>query len=173
MREPETERGQALVEFVLLFPLVLVVILFVVEFGFALHAHITVNGAAREAARHAAVAQLPSASTGAATRVCPSIGGSIHERTEDASIGIVDCSEVTVGYIEQNGVPDFQRGDAVVVRIDHTYNTKTPLGDLFALFSFGTLPDTFQIGACADARLEGVPSDQTVLAADAAGDCGS
>lgn len=167
MHGPRTERGQALVEFVLLFPLVLVVILFVVEFGFALHAHITVNGAVREAARHAAVANLPSAVPG----TCDP--GSIEERTVDASTGLVDCSEVTVGYIEQNGDPIFSRGDGVVVRIDHTYNAKTPLSSLFSLFSFGTIPSTFQIGACADARLEGVPSDQTVLVAEPVGDCGS
>ena len=171
MRKLRPERGQALVEFVLLFPLILVVILFVVEFGFVLHAHITVNSAAREAARYAAVARLPSASPGGA-RVCPASLGSIHERTVDASTGLVLCDEVTVGYIEQNGDPDYSRGDSVVIRIDHTYDAKTPLSDLFSFFSFGSIPNTFQIGACADARLEGVPADQTVLAL-AAGNCGS
>ena len=172
MRKLRPERGQALVEFVLLFPLILVVILFVVEFGFVLHAHITVNSTAREAARYAAVARLPSASPGGA-RVCgPANAGSIHERAVDASTGLVLCDEVTVGYIEQNGDPDYSRGDSVVIRIDHTYDAKTPLSDLFSFFSFGSIPSTFQIGACADARLEGVPADQTVLAL-AAGNCGS
>ncbi len=172
MRKLRPERGQALVEFVLLFPLILVVILFVVEFGFVLHAHITVNSAAREAARHAAVARLPSAISGGDVRVCPATAGSIHERTVDASSGLVDCDEVTVGYIEQNGDPVYSRGDSVVIRIDHTYEAKTPLSDLFSLFSFGSIPSTFQIGACADARLEGVPADQSVLAITV-DDCGS
>jgi hypothetical protein len=164
--ESRNEGGQALVEFVLLFPLVLVVILFVVEFGFALHAHITVNSAAREAARHAAVARLPSAVPG----TCDP--DSIEERGVDSSVGLILCTEITVGYVEQNGDPVFSRGDSVVVRIDHTYNAKTPLSDLATLFSFGAIPNTFSIGACADARLEGAPSDQTILVA-AAGDCGT
>ena len=47
-------------EFVLLFPFVLILILTIVEFGFALHSFVTVNNAASEAARFAAVANLPS-----------------------------------------------------------------------------------------------------------------
>ncbi len=160
------EQGQALVEFVLLFPLLLLVILFVVEFGFALHAHITVNSAAREAARHAAVARLPSGTPG----TCDA--NSIEERAVDSSIGLLLCSEVSVGYLEQNGDLLFSRGDAVVVRLNHTYNAKTPLSQLASAFSFGAIPSTFQITACADARLEGAPADQAVLVA-ATGDCGT
>ena len=163
----KSEGGQALVEFVLLFPLVLVVILFVVEFGFALHAHITVNSAAREAARHAAVARLPSNPP----LTCDP--NSIEERGVDSSVGIVLCDEVTVGYVEQNGdVGVFSRGDSVVVRINHIYTAKTPLAQLASTFSFGAIPSTFQISACADARLEGAPSDQTILN-EVFGGCGT
>ena len=160
--------GQALVEFVLLFPLVLVIILFVIEFGFALHTHITINGAAREAARFAAVANLPSASPG----TCDS--DSIEERAVASSTSIADCDEVAVGYIEQNGAPEFSRGDGVVVRISHTYEAKTPLVALMSVVSFGTVPSSFQVFACADARLEGQPSDQTPLIdiTSTDGDCG-
>ena len=150
----------------MLFPLVLVVILFVVEFGFALHTHITVNSAAREAARHAAVARLPSAVPG----TCDP--NSIEERGVNSSVGILLCSEVAVGYVEQNGDPVFSRGDSVVVRIDHTYTGKTPLSLPASTFSFGAVPSTFQISACADVRLEGTPSDQSILVATA-GDCGT
>ena len=91
----------------------------------------------------------------------------------DSSAGILACSDVTVGYVEQNGeVGVFSRGDSVVVIIDHTYNAKTPLTAIASRFSFGTIPATFQVSACADARLEGAPSDQGILVA-AAGDCGS
>ena len=163
--------GQALVEFVLLFPLVLVVILFVVEFGFALHAHITVNSAAREAARHAAVARLPSFPATPISLTCDP--NSIEERGVDSSVGIVLCKEVTVGYVEQNGdIGVFSRGDSVVVRIDHLYTGKTPLSELASTFSFGAIPKTFQISACADARLEGAPSNQLILD-EVFGDCGA
>jgi Flp pilus assembly protein TadG len=154
----------------LLFPLVLVVILFVVEFGFALHAHITVNSAAREAARHAAVARLPSFPASVVSEVCDP--NSIEERAVDSSIGLILCKEIAVGYVEQTGDLVFGRGDSVVVTVRHIYTAKTPLSALASAFSFGTIPSTFTISACADARLEGAPSNQAILLT-APGDCGT
>ena len=159
--------GQALVEFVLLFPLVLVIILFVIEFGFALYTHITVNSAAREGARYAAVANLPSSTP----QTCD--GGTIEERTVESSTNVVECDEVFIEYIEQNGdATTKSRGDSVVVRIRHDYTHKTPLVPMLSMITLGTIPSSFQISACADARLEGQPADQGVLTEGTA-DCGS
>ncbi len=161
------QHGQSMVEFVLLFPVVLVMALAIAELGFMLHANVTVKTAAREGARYASVAALPSAAPG----TCD--GGSIEERTVDAGSSELGCSEVSVGYIDQAGDPtEFGRGDEVVVRVNHTYATKTPLADLLSALSFGAIPSTVQIRACSDARLELAPVDQTPLAA-ATGDCGS
>lgn len=159
----QRQDGQAAVEFVLLFPLVLVMILTLVEMGFALHANVTINNSAREAARFAAVANLPDTACGA---------NSIQERAMSASTNLVECGEVTVGYLEQTGDSSYGRGDAVVVRVSHTHNMITPLGALMAGFSFGTIPSSFQIAACSDVRLEAPPANQGILTA-AAGDCGS
>ncbi len=136
-----------MVEFVLIFPMVLVFALSLMEFGFMLHTNISVNSAAREGARFAAVANLPSATPG----TCDA--GSIEERTVDSSSALLACSEIAIGYIEQTGDTVFGRGDEVVVNIDHTYTTKTPLGLLLNTLSFGSIPSTVQVRACADARL--------------------
>ena len=155
-----------MIEFVLIFPMLLIFALAIAEFGFMLHANITVNSAAREGARFAAVANLPSDPP----LTCDA--GSIEKRTVDSSTGLLQCSEVTVGYIEQTGDAVYGRGDEVVVNIDHTYTSKTPLGDLLNALSFGAIPSTVQVRACADARLEVPPIDQGVLA-PGSGDCGS
>jgi Flp pilus assembly protein TadG len=160
------ERGQAMVEFVLVFPMLLIFALALMEFGFMLHANISVNSAAREGARFAAVANQPSATPG----TCDV--GSIEERTVDSSSGVLACSEVTIVYIEQTGDTVYGRGDEVVVNIDHTYTTKTPFGDVLNALSFGTIPSTVQIRACGDARLEVPPTNQGILVAGT-GDCGS
>ncbi len=163
---PRGDRGQAMIEFVLIFPILLVFMLAIAEFGFMLHANITVNSAAREGARFAAVANLPSATPG----TCDA--GSIEERTVDSSTGLLECSEVTVRYIDTAVDGVLGRGDQVVVNINHTYTSKTPLGDLLNALSFGAIPSTVQVEACADARLEVPPIDQGVLVVGT-GDCGS
>jgi Flp pilus assembly protein TadG len=162
VKKLRSERGQSAVEFTMLFPFILVLILIIIEFGFALHTNMRVTSSAREAARFAAVANLPSTTC---------VGGSVEGRAIATSGDLLTCSDVTVGYVEQNAVAGYSRGDAVVVRIRHDYAPITPLGDLMSAFSFGTFPTTFAMEACADVRLEGAPVDQSVLPAGA-GDCG-
>lgn len=50
-----SEKGQSAVEFALVLPLLLVLLLGIVEFGWFLNAKITITGAAREGARHYAI----------------------------------------------------------------------------------------------------------------------
>lgn len=50
-----SERGQSAVEFALVLPLLLVLLLGIIEFGWFLNAKITITGAAREGARHYAI----------------------------------------------------------------------------------------------------------------------
>lgn len=154
--------GQAVVEFVLLFPLVLVLIMVIVEFGFALHSYVTINNAASEAARYAAVGNEPNA--GALCQTSPATP-SIEGRAVDASGGLLTCSEVSVSYIKITAGTGFTRGDGVAVHIAHTYNTVTPLGQLLSALSFGTLPSSLTMTACSDSRLELTPTDQALLVA--------
>jgi Flp pilus assembly protein TadG len=50
-----SEKGQSAVEFALVLPLLLVLLLGIIEFGWFLNAKITITGAAREGARHYAI----------------------------------------------------------------------------------------------------------------------
>ena len=163
---PPAERGQSAVEFSLLFPLLVFLLLFVIEISVALYTSITVTGAAREAVRYAAVSNLVGASCEA---------GTVRGRAVSSSSDIVECSEVSVWFVDLDADTLAQRGDAVVVKITHNYELFTPLGALASAFSFGAIPDSFNIGACADARLDAPTQepDPTTFPGFQAGDCGS
>jgi Flp pilus assembly protein TadG len=64
--ESESERGAVAVEFALLLPILVALLLGIMEFGLAYNAQITVTGAAREGARTMAVENDPAAARRAA-----------------------------------------------------------------------------------------------------------
>ena len=168
MQGTRHDRGQSAIEFSLLLPFVLLLFLFLIEFGFVMYEAITVNNSAGEAARFAAVANLPNDTLG----VCdPADYLSIEERAVKASGDVVTCDEVTVGYVELNGDGLLSRGDAVVVEITHEYTGKTGLTAFASAFSFGLIPSSFTMYACSDARLEGPLNPQPV--GPAVDECGS
>ncbi len=152
MRRLHRQDGQAAVEFILMFPFVMVLFLFIVEFGFVLHAYISIVQSSAEAARYAAIGKAPAAGA------CTANDGTIQGRAVAASQLTVTCADVTVRYQPAKPVA---RGDIVAVHIDHTYTPITPLGDMLAFLSFGTFPGTISIGSCFDARLETGPTVQT------------
>lgn len=153
------DSGQAAVEFVLLFPFVLLLVLVLVELGFATYESVTVNHAAREAARAAAVSRLPSA-------ICAA--GSVEERAITASAGRVRCGEIAVSYVDSDGDGMYGRGDSAVVRVTHPHLAVTPLATFASALSLGTFPSTFDIAVCTQTRLESPPSSQAGLVAAAA-----
>src|SRR5687768_7515945 len=57
LRRPESRRGQAMVEFALIIPIFLLMIFGILDLGRAVYAYSTLNNAAREGARVAAVDQ--------------------------------------------------------------------------------------------------------------------
>jgi Flp pilus assembly protein TadG len=158
----KSDSGQTVVETTLLLPLILLLVMLLVEFGFAFYTNVTINNAASEAARYAAVANLPSTTPG----TCDP--GSIEERATDFAGGRLLCSEISVSY--QNTGGEYTRGDGVAVRINHSYDTITPVPGLVSLVSGGLIPSTWTISACSDSRLEAKPANQSVLVAGA--DCG-
>jgi hypothetical protein len=164
MRRLRSDAGQAFVEFVLLFPFVLILILVIVEFGFALHSFVTVNNAASEAARFAAVANLPSGFALTENPPCDAGYLSIEDRAVNVSAGLVNCDEVFVRYQKPvAGIP-YTRLDGVSVFIAHSYETITPLAELMSVLSFGAIPaPPWTMSACSDARLEARPAVQGVL----------
>ncbi len=153
MRNLRSERGAVVVEMALLLPFILLLIMMIVEFGFALHTFVSVNNAASEAARYAAVSN-PSDPTCAP--------GSIEYRAMETGTGNLLCSEITVLYQNEGGFADIERGDGVAVFIQHEYQTFTPVGALLSIVSGGAIPATYILGACSDSRLEQSPGGGAV-----------
>ena len=137
------DSAQAGVEFVLMFPFVLFLMLAMVEFGFLMFTTLTVNNAAHEAARYAAV--------GNPVGDC---GSGIIERAVLVGNGVVECGDVEVRFIDIDGDSEAFRGDSVVVRINHTYEAITPMMAIASIFSLGALSTDINIGGCSDARLQ-------------------
>jgi Flp pilus assembly protein TadG len=148
VRKIRNEHGQTVVEFTLMLPFLLFFFFALAEFGYGFYTHIAVRNAAAEAARHAAVGKLPSTTC---------LADSIENRAREASNNVVPCSAVTVGYHTlQDGA--YRRGSGVAVRINHQYQAITPLPAIASFISWGVVPTTWNLSACADARLEAAPS---------------
>jgi Flp pilus assembly protein TadG len=105
------DRGSAAVEFALLFPLLLLIVFGVIDFGRALNAQITLTQAAREGARLAALGQ-------------PDVVG----RTQAAAIGLNPVS-VTVTACNVGAGPT---ADAVV-NVSYSFSFVTPVGAIAGL----------------------------------------
>jgi len=162
MRKIRNERGQTVVEFTLMLPFLLFFMFALAEFGYGFYTQIAVRNAAAEAARHAAVGNLPSTTC---------VAGSIQNRAREASNDVVPCSAVSVGYHSpENG--QYTRGSGVAVRISHTYTAITPLPAIANLISWGVVPATWNLNACADARLESRPSFPSNPPVPTAASCG-
>lgn len=148
MRYLRKDQGQAVVELVLVLPLVLTMVFAIVEFGFALNTYLTVNTAAAEGARYGALAAPPGDGT------CGT--NTVRGRALHTSPGTLECSDITVSY--PGGPGSAGRGDEVVVRISHTYDAITPLGAVLTLLGEFGFPDEFTLNACSSGRLEQAPS---------------
>lgn len=148
MRHVIKSDGQAVVELVLLMPLILVMVFAIVEFGFALNTHLAVSNSAAEGARYGSLGTLPGDGTCALTTV--------RGRALATSAESLDCSDITVSY--PGGPGSAARGDAVVVRVSHDYQMVTPLGSLMALLATVGFPSELTLNACSTGRLEQAPA---------------
>ena len=134
-------RGQALVEFALIAPLFLALLLAIIEFGRAVYYIQMLNNAAREGARyaivHGAESQCPSGPMPPAygSNPCDASGANVVGATKTAAIAILDANPsdfvVDVRWCDQSGgiadCPGTQgdgnngRNQAVDVRITYTF----------------------------------------------------
>ena len=122
-----------MVEFALIFPLFLVIVMASIDFGWALRSYITATNAAREGARLGVV--------GASS-------DQIKTKTADASAGLLTTSNVTV--TNAMGTP----GDNVKVQVAYDYSYITPLPGLISLIGGGALPDPLKVSSSTTMRLE-------------------
>jgi Flp pilus assembly protein TadG len=125
--------GQSLIEFALVLPVFLILVLSIVDFGWALRSWITVTNSAREGAR-----------LGAVGASCDDI----KQRAVDTSANLLTLSDVTVDNCQ--GDP----GTSVVVTVTYHYSFITPLGAVLTTFSGGSLPSTITMTSSSDMRIE-------------------
>lgn len=132
-RSQDTERGQTLVEFALILPIMLLLIFALVDFGRAFHTWLVVTNSAREGARVGAV---------------QGDTGEIQSRIND-SMASLDTSRLSITLTNAEG----DRGDQVEVDLVYDFEFVTPIGGLVSIVSGGTMssPD---ISAHASMRLE-------------------
>jgi len=162
MKRIQDDRGQTVVEFTLMLPFILFGLFAIIEFGYAFYNQITINHAASEASRYAAVANSYDAACS---------GASIQGRARSTSNGLIsaaDCADpdvVDVRY-QADGTGQVGRGAGVAVEIAYTYDSITPLPALANFLTGGLFPESWPITACSDSRLEAIPTGSTPTGAD-------
>lgn len=125
------QRGTALVEFALVLPLLLVLVMGIIDFGRAYQTQIMLTNAVREGARLGA--------TGASTSAITS--------RVDATDGVTGA---TISVTNAQGTT----GQSVTVQVRYNFTMITPLGSLLRLLGTSTVPNGFTLSATADMRLE-------------------
>jgi Flp pilus assembly protein TadG len=121
--------GQELVEYALILPILLVLLLGIMELGLAVFNYDTMSNAAREAAR-----------TGIITRDETTIRSAGLKLTTGTALS---TTNITIFWLPENGDVTVPSGDAVRVRVQVTRNYPLLTGSLLALFGLrGTLPMT-------------------------------
>ena len=139
-------RGQSLVEFSLILPVLMILVFGILDFGLGLRSYISLSNAVREGARYASVGNpigIESDCNGMTNdtvygRICVATGG-------------LDLTELDPDVSFPQGVAP---GNSVVVSADYTYQFVTPLGDLIGFFSGGTFPSSIDLSSSANMRLE-------------------
>jgi hypothetical protein len=134
-----SRRGQTLVEFALLAPILLIFIAAIIDFGMTMDRRLVLQHAAREGARAAAV----NADIGA---VC--------DRIEESSQGTVDIDDVTFEYEDLDGNAQYNAGDNVKVTLPYEWDLPFIGTAMFGLFGDSIGP--IDLTATGSARLERV-----------------
>jgi Flp pilus assembly protein TadG len=113
------QRGQVLIEFALLAPLIFVFLFAIVDFGIALDRRITLQHAVREGARAAAV------------EVDPLVA---QQATAAQAQGLIDETDVEVCYVDEDGSGQPDALEHVKVSTSFTYQLTIPFGQLMGAF---------------------------------------
>jgi Flp pilus assembly protein TadG len=121
-----SSRGQSLVEFALVFPIFILLLAGMIDFGIGLYSYMTINNAARDAARLG--------STMCSANPC---SGAVAARATAASSGLGITTTITCNKVNPDGSKGAAvncasgtagKGDQVTVQIDYSYRMIWPLG---------------------------------------------
>jgi Flp pilus assembly protein TadG len=137
-RRKNGEKGQALVEFALLFPIFLLLLFAIIDFGMGFYSWITVTNAAREGAR-----------LGVVMATSQQIEDRVYQ-TADLPNESTQMTVTVTNAADQGGQP----GDSVTVRVDYDYDLITPLAGIVSFFSGNVLGPTLTFSSTAEMRLE-------------------
>ncbi len=142
--EPATdsrgERGQALIEFAFVLPIILVFLLGLVDFGIAIDRREVLQHAVYEGSRKA----IPGATV-----------EDIQDRAVAQSKGLLTRADVTVCYIDSDSNGMINGGDDVRVSADYSYTFTIGSGQLLEAFGFD--PPSIAMTPKAESRLSNGP----------------
>jgi Flp pilus assembly protein TadG len=134
-----SQRGQGLVEFAVIFPFMVFFLFAIFDVGLAFNRQATIQHAAREGARYAALSDDETL---------------IRERTATQSQGLLDADDfaaIQIEYFDMDCNGEIGLGD----RVDVTVNYEHDPFALDTIFNFwGTGIDTFNIEVTGSSRIE-------------------
>jgi PAP2 superfamily/TadE-like protein len=140
----ERESGQALIEFAFVFPILIVLLLSLIDFGIAVDHRDVLQHAVREGARNAAVGNST---------------GTVQQYASDESQGLLATTDVTVCYKPEGSIAAGAVGSDV--QVSATYKYKFSVGGGEVLSAMGVGPPSIDLSTSADARLEQAVSGAT------------
>ena len=139
------ERGAIAVEFALIAPILILLVLGIIEFGFSFHAWDATQNAAREGARLGAVdaspADIADRVRGTTDFLNPTELDVTVQCRRPPSVTFAPCSTSAADWLE---------GDIVRVTVDYSYDFITPLPNLVGLGS------QMDMRSISEARFEGI-----------------
>jgi Flp pilus assembly protein TadG len=121
MEKDREQRGQSLVEFALLLPVLLIILAGVLDLGRLYYSYVAVTDAAGEGASYAAIHPPDPDGPSQDFTIAES---AVVEHIQDATGGLLEGEDLTVeiGY-----PPDIQGGAAITVTVSYTYTVGTPI----------------------------------------------
>jgi Flp pilus assembly protein TadG len=142
-----SERGQALIEFALLFPFMMVLLFVILDFGIALDRRVVIQHAVRDGARQGAVGLAADASGD---------DNDIMDYVVNQSQDVIDRANVDVCYVDgpDNGTVAGNVGDYVRVSASYTYDFSPGSGGLLPVFGIDPASLAITMTPSAEARLE-------------------
>lgn len=138
------ERGQSLLEFAVVVPVFLLVVMGIVDFGVGLKSWIQITNASREAARYGAIHCSAGDIDGTP------VADLVVDRGIDSATGLgLTSSNVTVSSNCDAG----HATESLTVTIEYDYELISPLGGMMSFFG-GGISDTIKLTSSADMRIE-------------------
>lgn len=116
------QKGQTIIEFAFMAPIIFVFLFVIVDFGIALDRRITLQHAVREGARTAGVKADPVAA---------------QQATAAQAQDLVTAGEVDVCFVDENGNGKADALEPVKVSTSFTYQFTIPFAQLFGAFGIG------------------------------------